>query len=71
MDKVFVAIDASALCDVAVPLLDLDWILKTAHRERERVEEAVVGFGDPFHDRIMRQMAIVTDSNVVVAALLP
>ena len=69
--KILVARDAGALRDPFVAGFDLDRILVATEREGERMEESVVGFGDPFADRVMRQMAVVADRHVVVAAFLP
>jgi hypothetical protein len=35
------------------------------------MKETVVRFGNPLAEKIMRQMAIVTDCHVMMAALLP
>jgi len=64
--KVFVARNTRALRDTLVARLDLDWILEIAHCERQRMKEAVVGFGHPFTDRVMGQVAVVADGDMMV-----
>lgn len=62
---------ASALRDPLISWFDLDRIFVIAQRERERVKEPVIRLGDPFADRMMRQVAVIADGNVMMAALLP
>jgi len=71
VNEVFVAIDAGALRHPSITRLDLDRVVVAAKRERKRVKKPVVGLGHPFTDRIMWQVAIVADGDMVVAALLP
>lgn len=71
MHEIFVAIDASALRHSLIPRFDLNRIRETAHRECERMKEAVVSFRYPLADRIVRQMTVVAYGDMVVTALLP
>lgn len=71
MYKVFVAIHAGTLRDSFVTSLDLNRILVVAKRERQRMKESVICFGNPFADRVMRQVAIVADRHMMVARMLP
>lgn len=71
MDKVLVARNASALRYPSIPRLDLDRVLEVAGCERQRMEESVVGLGDPFANEIVWQVAVVANGDVVMAALLP
>lgn len=50
---------------------DFDGVGIVTGGEGQGVEETVVGFGDPFAHRMMRQVAIVADGDVMVARVLP
>ena len=71
MNKVLVAIDAGALCYALVARLDLNWIAVATERECQRMKKSVISFGHPFADRMMWQMAIVADRDMMVAGVLP
>lgn len=71
VDEIFVARNASALRDSFVAWFDLDGILEIAECEGERVEESVIGLGHPFADRVVRQVTVVADGDVVMTAFLP
>ena len=71
VDKVGVAMNARSLSHAPVAGFDLDRVVEVFQREGEGVEEAVVALDDPFADRVMRQMAIVADGDMAMAALLP
>ncbi len=69
--EIFVAIHTRALSHTLVTRFDLNRIFVVAQRERQRVEETIVGLGHPFPDCIMWQMTIVTNGDVMVARVLP
>ena len=71
MNKILVTRYASALRDAFVSRLDLDRIFVASHREGERMEEAIVGFGDPFANEVVGQVTVVANGDVMMAALLP
>lgn len=71
MDEVFMAVDTSLLSNLAIPRLDLDWIVIVAKCKSERMEEAVIRFGDVFADKVVWQMTVVADSHVMMTAMLP
>lgn len=71
MHEVLVAIDARTLSDASITWFDLNWVMISAHRERKRMEETIVSFRYPFANGVVRQVAIVTDSDVVVTTVLP
>ena len=62
---------ARVLRYLSIARLDPQGIRVVVKRERQRMKEAIVGFGDPLADWIMREMAVVTDRNVVMAGFLP
>ena len=66
-----VAVQARALRHAPIPRLDLNRLVKILQRERQRMKKPVVGLGDPFADRMMRQVAIVADRHVAMAGILP
>ncbi len=55
----------------SVTRLDPQRIWVVVKGKCQRVKEAIVGLGNPLSDRIMRKMAVVTDSDIVMARLLP
>lgn len=69
--KIFMAADACVLGDRSIAIFDLDRIRVVSQSKRQRMEEAVVRFGDPFANSVMRQMAVVANRDVVVATVLP
>ena len=71
MDKVTVTMQAGSLRDPAIPRLDLNRLVEVSHREGPRMKEPIIGLGDPFPDRIVREVAIVADGHMPVARLLP
>ena len=72
VDEAGVAVQAGVLGDAPVARLDAQGIGDVPERERQRVEEPVVGFGHPLADRVVvPQVAIVAGGDAVVARLLP
>lgn len=71
MHSVLVTTDAGRLSHAFVPRLDLNRIMIILHGKSERMKETVVGFRHPFPDVVVRQMAIVTDRDMMVATCLP
>jgi hypothetical protein len=72
MYKIFVAVEASILCDSPIAWLDLDRLVKSAGGEGPRVQRSVIRFGEPFADkRVVRQVAIVAGRYTVMTGLLP
>ena len=69
--EISVTIHTRALRHSLVTRLDLNRIFVVAQGKRQRVKEPVIGLGHPFPDRIMRQMTIVTNCDVMVARVLP
>ena len=71
MDEVFMAIEAGVLGDFTIPRLDLNRIVVIAKREGERMEKAVVRFRHVFAYEIVRQVTVVADGHMMMAAMLP
>ena len=71
VDIIRMTMQARFLRDKPVPILDLDRFMKIVGCERERMEEAVVSFGDPLARKVMRQMAVVTGRNTLMTGLRP
>ena len=71
MDKVLMTMQARVLSDFPVARFDPQRIGVVVECERQRMEESVVGLGYPFADRIVRQVAIVTDGDLMMARLFP
>lgn len=71
MDNICMAVETRALRNVSISLLDLDRLVEVLERKGQGMEEAVVAFGDPFADRMMREMTIVADGDVAMAGILP
>ncbi|QDS94159.1 hypothetical protein FF011L_29370 [Roseimaritima multifibrata] len=71
MNKVFVAIDASALRDASITRFDLNRVLIVAQGECQRVEKSVVRFSHPFANEVVGQMAVVANRDMMMTALLP
>jgi hypothetical protein len=66
-----VAVQACALRHASIAWLDLNWLVEIFQRKGQRVEKPVVAFYNPFSNRMMGQMAIVTDGDVPMAGVLP
>lgn len=71
MHEILVARYARTLGNASIPRFDLNRIPESARRERQRVEEAVVRFGDPFADEIMGKVTVIANRDMVMTALLP
>ena len=71
VDILTVAVQAGLLRHGAIALLNLDRFVEVARGKRERVEEPIVGLGDPFAQRMMREMAVVARGDILVARLQP
>ncbi|QDT66417.1 hypothetical protein V22_36840 [Calycomorphotria hydatis] len=71
MHEVAMAIDTSLLSDTSIAFFNHNRITVIIERERQRMKETVIGLGDPLADEIVWQMAVVTDRNVMMGALLP
>ena len=71
MNEVGVAMQTGILRDLAIARLDSQRLGIVVQRERQGMKEAVIGLGDPLADWIVRQMAVVTNGNIVMARLLP
>ena len=71
LDDLCVTGQTGALGDAPVAWFDLDRLVKSTGRECERMEKAVVGLGDPFADRVVREVTVVADRNVPVARRKP
>lgn len=65
------AIDATFLRDTPVALFNLNRLVKILQRKRQRMKKTIVGLGDIFSHTIAGQVAVITNGNVMVAALLP
>ena len=71
MYEVAVAADASILRDFLVAGFGLDWVVVVVERECHRMEKTTVCFCDQVAGKFVRQMAIVADGDMMMAALLP
>lgn len=71
MDEVGVAMQAGMLRDLAIARLDSQRLWVVVQCERQRVKETVIGLGYPLANRVVREMAVVTNGNIVMARLLP
>ena len=69
--EIAVAVQAVFLQDHPAALAHLDRFVKVLECETVGVPEAVFGLGQIFADDIVRNMAIVTAGNKVVAGFLP
>jgi hypothetical protein len=65
------AIQAGVLRDTSVSFLDLNGLVEVACRECERVEEAVVRFGQPLATEVVGKVAVITGRNPMMAGLGP
>lgn len=71
MNKILVTMDTCTLSNSLVPRLDLNGIVIILEGKCHGMEKSVVTLRHPLSDEIMRQVAIVTRSNVVMTAFLP
>lgn len=71
MHQFLMTIEASALRHAPVARLDLNRLMKILQRKRQRMKEPVVPLGDPFPDRMMREVAIVAHGHVPMTRVLP
>src|SRR5687768_15677544 len=67
--EIAMAFQTILLKDARVPRLDADRLLEVVERKSLRMPEAVVGFGDVFRDRVVRQMTLDACRCLVMAAL--
>lgn len=71
MHKVLMAIQAGTLSHAAIAIFNPDRFRKTSGRKSQRVKQAVVGLGNPFAKKIVRQMAIIATGDRMVAGFFP
>ena len=71
MHEVRMAVQARVLRHAPVPRFDLDRFMEILQREGERMKEAVVCLGDPFAERMVREVAIITRGYMFMTARLP
>ena len=71
VNEVLMTMHARVLRHAPVARLDLNRLVKVLQRECQRMKEAVVPLHDPFADRVMREMAIVADGDMLVTRVLP
>lgn len=71
MDDIRMAVQACLLGDSLVSGFGSNRFVEVFEREGQRVKEAVVRFGDPLADRVVRQMAVIADRDVSVCGILP
>ncbi|TWT29138.1 hypothetical protein KOR42_55740 [Thalassoglobus neptunius] len=71
MDEILVTVNTRMLCDTSVSRFDLNWFVKVVQRKGERMEEAVVRLCDIFSNKIVWQVAVVTDREMTMTRLLP
>ena len=69
--EVTVAVQTCLLSHSPIARLDPDGLMEVSQCKCEGMEEAVVGLHDPFTNRMMRQMAVVADSDMLMAGVLP
>ena len=69
--EVTVAIETRVLSNAAVARLDLNGFVEIFESEGKRMEEAVVSLGHPLPGKVVREMAVVAESDVRMAAVLP
>lgn len=65
------AIQAGTLSHAAIAIFNPDRFRKISGRKSQRVKQAVVGLGDPFAKKIVRQMAIIATGDRMVAGFFP
>lgn len=71
MDELAVTVQTGALCNPAVPWLNLDRLVEPTYREREGVEESVIGLRHPLPDRVRGEMTVVAHRGTCMARVLP
>lgn len=71
MYEIAVAADASILRDFLIAGLGLDRVVVVVERECHRMEKPIVCFCNQVAGKFVRQMAIVADGDMMMAALLP
>jgi len=71
VDEVLMAAHAGGLGDAAIAGFDPDRFGKNSGREGERMEQPVIGFGQPFADRMRGEVAIVANGDMPMAGTLP
>lgn len=71
MHKVLMAMKAGTLSHAAIAIFNLDGLWKITSRECQGMKQPVVGLGDPFAKKIVRQMTIVTTGDRMVARFFP
>lgn len=69
--QIGVAVETGILRDPSIARLDLDRLVEIFQRECQRMKKTIVRLGDPFADRVVRQMAVIADGHVAVAGILP
>lgn len=71
MNEVFMAIDARILRDSFVARFDFYWVVVVLKRESQRVKKTIISFGHPFADKVVREMTIIADCDMMMTAFLP
>jgi len=71
MHDIGMTMDAGTLRYPAVARFDLDRFVKVFERKGQRMEKAIVGLGNPFAQKVVGQVTIVTDSHMAMAGVLP
>jgi hypothetical protein len=71
MHKVRMAMQAGLLSHAMISRFNSNGFVEILERKRQRMEKTVVGLGIPLSNKIMRQMAVIADRDVLVAGLLP
>lgn len=71
MHEILMAVHTRMLCNASISRLDLNWLVKVVQRESDRVEETVVSFGHILSHKIVREMAVIADSEMAMTRLLP
>lgn len=65
------AMDAGVLHHATIAFFDLDGFVKMAGREGPGVQQPVVGFGKPFAQKIMWQVAVIAGCHMAMTRVLP
>jgi hypothetical protein len=71
MDEIRMAAQASILSDPAVSRFDLNRLVEVLQGKSQRVEESIVGLGYPLACKMVREMTIVTDGDMMVTGIQP
>jgi hypothetical protein len=71
MYEIKVAIQARVLGDALITRLDLDRFREILERESKRMKEAIIRLRHPFPDRVVGQVAVVADGDMLVAGIGP